>query len=102
MLKKYKLLDPITAEDCAISLSRTKHWKLGVELLPNIKILGNPTRGCLLNLVEAAFRNHEYQMGWDLLNGNRIDQLQTDGELRFSYFYQFQVFVGNPQYVYDF
>lgn len=62
----HQVLDSLTLENVIMALSVTDHWKECLKLMSNVKVTTVPSNGAYNAVVAAAFRNGDYQLGWDL------------------------------------
>lgn len=67
LIKKYKVLDGTTGECCVIALSLTDDWRIGLDLLENVKIASSPGAVAYCSLAVAAFKNNQPEIGWTLI-----------------------------------
>lgn len=67
LTKKHSILDASTAENVIFALCTTKEWKQSLSFLEMIKLTCNPNSSTYSVIISSAFRNHDFETGWNLL-----------------------------------
>lgn len=60
--------DRETGDRCISALSKTNRWKEGLEILEATKIGGPPLSSSYCAIASAAFRNGQFDLGWEQLH----------------------------------
>lgn len=81
LLSKYHILDFRTCEHLALGLSITSSWKVALELLEMCKFSAKPSTKMYSVIIQSAFRNNEFDIGWHLMHEVAMNNKRHDVDI---------------------
>lgn len=88
LVQTFPVLDSYTTEKALLALSITKRWTEYSKLFKTIEMFYNPTSQVYCAVVKAAFKNKNFNLGWELLEEAQYRRIVVHDDVYLFWIYE--------------